>query len=131
MTENDFSVSPLWAGYYEPDDVHEIVRWEVPEATVRAALDQIGWDDDHYFSLPVGAVSSEWTRGKLYAAVATLPNGTELSGYVGEAHDYLVVFVGGEQRVLSTRYPEIGEALPVPIQITNRVTEERWVLAAA
>lgn len=131
LTANDFRERPLWAGYYEPDDVDEIVRWTgFPEATVRAALDQIGWEDDYYFPLQLSAVESKWMRGKLYAATAILPDGTELDGYVGETKDYLAAFVGEKLRVLSTVSPELGDVLPLPIQVMNKVTGARWTLPA-
>lgn len=131
LSSSDFAVMPLWAGYYEPDDVDKIVRWGFPEADVRAALDHVGWEDDHYFPLPVEAVRSRWMRGKLYAVTATFPDGTEHPGYVGERHDYLVVFGQGGQRVVSSLFPDIDCGLPLPIGVSNRVTGEQWTFTPA
>jgi hypothetical protein len=129
LSSCDFDEMPLWAGYYEPDDVDEIVRWGVPEAHVRAELDRIGWEDDHYFPLPLEAVQSDWMRGKLYAVTATFPDGVQCTGYVGEDHRYLVVFIDGEQRVVSSLLPEIPHGLPLPIRVSNRVTGEQWTFS--
>ncbi|MBZ9648998.1 hypothetical protein K9B33_15740 [Sphingobium sp. 3R8] len=129
LSSRDFDEMPLWAGYYEPDDVSEIVRWGVPEAEVHAALDQIDWADDHYFPLPLAAVKSNWARGKLYAVTATFPDETERTGYVGEGDDYLVVFFQGSQQLVSKRLPEIDHGLPMPIRVKNRVTGEQWVFS--
>lgn len=43
LNVTDFEQSALWAGYYEPDDVEAIVSWGIPEDTVRASLDAVGW----------------------------------------------------------------------------------------
>jgi len=131
LTRSDFDDAPLWAGYYEPDDVDEMARWGVPEPDVRAALDRIGWQDDHYFPLPIEALKSDWMRGKLFAVTATLPDGTQHTGYVGEDHRYLVVFTEGGQRVVSALSPEIDHGLPLPIRVSNRVTGEQWTFAGA
>ncbi|MBB4839832.1 hypothetical protein HNP52_002924 [Sphingomonas kyeonggiensis] len=131
LSSRDFNERPLWAGYYEPDDVDDIVRWGVPEAEVRAALDEVGWADDHYFPLPVEAARSYWMRGKLYAVTATLPDGTEHTGYVGEDHSYLAVFTEGGLRVASDLFPEIDHGLALPIRVNNRVTGEQWTFARA
>ena len=131
LTSNDFADMPLWAGYYEPDDVDAIVRWGVSEAEVRAALNRVNWEDDHFFPLPVESVKSHWGRGKLYAVTATFPDDTHHSGYVGEGRDHLVVFIEGRQRVLSALLPDINHGLPLPIRVNNRVTGEQWTFSAA
>jgi hypothetical protein len=129
LSGSDFDQKPLWAGYYEPDDIGEIVRWGVPEADVRAALDRVGWEDDHYFPLPAEALQSDWMRGKLYAVTATFPDGTQQTGYVGEDRSYLVVFTEKGQRVVSSLLTEIVHDLPLPIRVSNRVTGEQWIFS--
>lgn len=128
LTAGDFERSLLWAGYYEPDDVEEIVRWGIPEHVVRAALDAVGWEDDNYFPLPLEAARSDWMRGKLYAAQITCADGSTFTGYVGEGRDYVAVFTSSETCVLSSRFPEVNRSLPgpMPLAITNRVTDEIW-----
>lgn len=136
LTAEDFAHSPLWAGYYEPDDVAEIVRWGVSEDRVRAALDAVDWQDDHYFPLPVEAANTHWMRGKLYAAQATTSGGKPLTGYIGERQDLVVIFVDGARYVLTANTPEeadrlanaIGEPTIFPLALTNRVTGEAWQL---
>ena len=129
LSSRDFDAMPLWAGYYEPDDVNEIIRWGYSESEVRAALDRIGWEDDHYFPLPVEAVASDWMRGKLYAVTATFPGGAQHTGYVGEDHRYLAVFTESGERVASALLPEIDHGLPLPIRVNNRVTGEQWTFS--
>jgi hypothetical protein len=128
LTAGDFERSLLWAGYYEPDDVEEIVRWGTPEDVVRTALDAVGWEDDHYFPIPLEAARSDWMRGKLYAAQITCADGSTFAGYIGEGRDYVAIFKGGETFVLSSRFPEVNRPLPgpMPLAITNRVTDEIW-----
>ncbi len=134
LRADDFDEAPLWAAYYEPDDVDEIVRWGVPEATVRAALDATGWKDDHYFPLPAEAVHSRWGRGKLLGATVATALGTELSGYVGETRSYVVAFHDGRRFVISSDTTDeerglsasLGEDTILPLAISNRVTGESW-----
>lgn len=138
LTALDFDEAPLWVGYYEPDDVEGIIRWGVPEPTIRAALDAAGWEDDHYFPLPVEAAQSEWMRGKLFGATVTTAGGTRLSGYVGETRSYVVAFSAGERFVLSSDTPAeqrrlsttIGEKTLLPLRVVNRVTAETWSFPA-
>jgi hypothetical protein len=135
LTAEDFQQSPLWAGYYEPDDVDEMVRWGIPETAVRDALDGVQWEDDHYFPLPLDAANSKWMRGKLFGITATTTNGLRLSGYAGETHDYLVVFFYGEAFVLSSHTPDgvdtlsaaTGSGSVFPLVIDDHVTGETWV----
>lgn len=134
LTAEDFALSPLWAGYYEPDDVDEIVRWGIDEDRVRAALDAVGWEDDHYFPLPVEAVNSRWGRGRLFGVQATTRDGTTLAGYVGENRDVVVLFREAARFVLSGHTPQeaarlskhLHEGALFPIAVTNCVTGERW-----
>lgn len=128
LTVGDFERSLLWAGYYEPDDVAEIVRWGISEHVVRAALDAVNWEDDHYFPIPLEAAQSYWMRGKLYAARITSADGSIFAGYVGEGHDYVAVFIDGETFVLASDFPNASRSLPftLPLAIINRVTGEIW-----
>lgn len=129
LTEADFETSPLWAGYYEPDDLDEIIRWGIPEASARKALDQIGWEDDHYFPLPVEAAASEWMRGKFYAATVTDVQGRVFMGFVGENRDWVTVFTEQENCTLSSRLPECNPPLMravSPYAVCNLVTGETW-----
>jgi hypothetical protein len=136
LTLEDFALSPLWAGYYEPDDVTEIVRWGVSEGRVRAALDAVRWQDDHYFPLPLEAANTKWMRGKLFAVVATTASGTTLSGYVGERQNFAAVFFRGARYVLSEHTPQEAERLAkalcepsvFPLALVNRVNGEAWRL---
>lgn len=138
LTAEDFQRSPLWAGYYEPDDFEEIVRWGIPESTAREALDRVNWEDDHYFPLPLNAANSSWMRGKLYGISATTRSGLRLSGYTGESRDYLVIFHNGKSFVLSsqTTYSinalslSLGGGSVIPLQIENHVTGEVWDFTA-
>ena len=135
LNADDFERAPLWAGYYEPEDVEEIALWGVPSTVVRAALDAVDWQDDHYFPLPPKAASTSWTRGKLFAATVVTPGGIHLAGYVGETHDYVVAFLNGQRFVLSEQtsaesnrlQEELGAPEVVPLQIVNRVTGATWV----
>lgn len=134
LTASDFQQSPLWAGYYEPDDLQEIAQWAAPIEAARAALEAVGWADDQYFPLPLAARDTTWMRGKLFGASAAMPDGTQLAAFVGEQRSYVVVFVGSDRFVLSNDTPaekqRLAEKLgstPTPLRIKNHVTGDEWV----
>ena len=134
LTAADFERAPLWAGYYEPDDLTEMVRWGIPEDVARNALDEIGWEDDHYFPLPLEAANSDWMRGKLFGVTATGADGSEFSGYVGGGRDYIALFVGDQTYTISSLFPDGLDRLEretekrkiAPFSLVNRVTGEHW-----
>src|SRR5438128_223511 len=108
----DFEQSPIWAGYYEPDDVQAIVGWGIPEPVVVAALDAAGWQDDHYFPLPIAAAESYWMRGKMFGVIATTAGGSKLSGWVWEGSHALVnAFLDGDSFILSSDTPGESDRL--------------------
>ena len=136
LTEEDFARSPIWAGYYEPDDVSEIVRLGIAESQVRAALDAVGWQDDHYFPVSLEASNYHWMRGPLFAVDARTEAGTMLSGYVGKRRNLVVLFKDGARFVLSEHTPQeagrlattLHEPSVFPLNIVNRLNREEWHL---
>ena len=139
LSAEDFETAPLWAGYYEPEDIAEIVKWGWREDDVRAALAEVGWEDDHYFPLPAQAADSSWGRGPLFAARVTTPSGTELKGYCFRQPGFVNVFYGGKHYPLGDGVPDnhaqglasaTGESI-FPLRVINRVTGDRWELHSA
>lgn len=124
LSAGDFENAPLWAGYYEPDDLKEIARWTGSLDQARAALEAVGWADDHYFPLPLEAVDSKWMRGKLFAASARTASGSMLAAYIGEDRDYVVTFVDDERFVLSEHTGEEERRLAAKLRVQTALPLE-------
>lgn len=138
LSAADFEGAPLWAGYYEPDDVAEIEKWGWHEEEVRGALDAVEWGDDHYFPLPSEAAHSTWGRGPLFASTVTTPSGTELQGYCFRQPGFVNVFHGDEHYPLGGDFSDHAERLAsaigeniFPLRVINRVTGDQWELRPA
>jgi hypothetical protein len=82
LTTADLENSLLWAGYYEPDEIADIVSWGYSESEVRAAFEAVGWEDGWFFPLPLEAKDTSWFRGKLFGIEATTKGGVVLAGLV-------------------------------------------------
>ena len=138
LSAEDFEVAPVWAGYYEPDDVTEIIKWGWREDDVREALDAVGWEDDHYFPLPAQAAGSTWGRGPLFSSTVTTASGTELPGFCFRQPGFVNVFFGGKGYPLGVEAPVHGQSLGkamgeavFPLRVVNRVTGDQWEMPTA
>ena len=138
LSAEDFETAPLWAGYYEPDDVAEIVKWGWREDEVREALGAVE-GDDYYFPLPAQAANSTWGRGPLFASTVTTPSGTDLPGYCFRQPGFVNVFHGGKHYPLGDDLSDhhaqglasaTGETI-FPLRVINRVTGDRWEMRPA
>jgi hypothetical protein len=81
LTESDFIEYPVWACYYEPDDVETLVNLGFDKREVEQALEATGYSDDYAFPLPPEAVHAPLNY--IHCSVrATTRGGNKLVGYV-------------------------------------------------
>lgn len=81
LTERDFVEHPVWACYYEPDEVETLVDLGFDRLSVLQALKATGYSDEYAFPLPSEAADAPLNY--LYCSVtATTRGGNKLVGYI-------------------------------------------------
>jgi hypothetical protein len=92
LGEKDFIEHPVWATYYEPDDIETLESLGFDAGQVQAALEPLNLSDDYSFPLPVEAAGSPFHY--LFLSVrAQTKGGNQLVGYITGA--CLAVFFQG------------------------------------
>jgi hypothetical protein len=96
-----FEEHPIWASYYEPDDIDAITNWGINRNEVVEKLEKIGYSDDYIF--PMLSIDNEYPfKFEYYKASFELPSGEMLSGYmVGTKARAIGIFTDKEHYVLN------------------------------
>lgn len=120
LDEQDFIEHPVWATYYEPDDIASLGALGFDGDEVRKAIEGTGYSDEYSFPLPAEACDSPFHY--LYLSVrATTHGGNQLVGFLTGA--CLGLFHAGEQYRFN---PNLREgSLSNAVRLSQALGEER------
>ena len=81
LDEQDFVDYPMWATYYEPDDIATLGELGFDREEVRKAIEGTGYSDEYSFPLPAEAGDAPFHY--VYLSVrATTQGGNQLVGFL-------------------------------------------------
>lgn len=123
LNPKKFEEYPIWASYYEPEDVDSIVSWGIDRDSIVSKLESIGWSDNYLFPV-LNPEDAEGFMFVFYKATFETPSGNKFKGYVINSGYAIRVYCSGEEFGFNLNLTEFARESETKLIKTSKVKDK-------